>query len=208
MVHERPLTVFLNGAEFATIICSPEVYEELVLGFLYSEGLIRGRQDVYGIRTDPDAGLIWLETVEMLRTDNFLRRNLASCCGRGRAGHKCLVLSGRIASEILIKAARAETAPGDAPFNAMTRADAEGPRQEADPSAQAEPALAGILAGADFIGIQLIQGPVFDRRDIGHHHIGPHLQSPFRPSSGCSEASAVLDGTVILPDNYEQQLKY
>ena len=37
-VTEFPLTI--NGTEFATVICSPTHMEELVVGFLASEGAI------------------------------------------------------------------------------------------------------------------------------------------------------------------------
>lgn len=86
IVHERPLTVFLNGVEFATIICSPEAHIELLIGFLFSEGLIQRFDQARNIKLDEDAGLIWLDIDDMRRSDSFLRRNLASCCGRGRAG--------------------------------------------------------------------------------------------------------------------------
>ena len=32
-VTEFPLTIMVNGEEFATVICSPDHMEELVLGF-------------------------------------------------------------------------------------------------------------------------------------------------------------------------------
>lgn len=39
-VTEFPLTIMVNGEEFATVICSPTNMEELVLGFLASEGAL------------------------------------------------------------------------------------------------------------------------------------------------------------------------
>jgi FdhD protein len=39
-VTEFPLTIMVNGEEFATVICSPNNMEELTLGFLASEGAI------------------------------------------------------------------------------------------------------------------------------------------------------------------------
>ena len=40
IVTEYPITIILNGQEFATLVCSPEHIEELVVGFLASEGII------------------------------------------------------------------------------------------------------------------------------------------------------------------------
>ncbi len=39
IIQEYPLTIFLNGEEFITLLCSPKNVEYLVYGFLYSEGL-------------------------------------------------------------------------------------------------------------------------------------------------------------------------
>lgn len=87
VVSEKPLTVFLNHNELATLICSPVGLEELVVGFLLSEGLIQQRSDIKGMRCNEDEGLLWLETTQpVTQTDSFLRRHIASCCGKGRAG--------------------------------------------------------------------------------------------------------------------------
>lgn len=44
-VTEFPLTIMVNGEEFATVICSPTNIEELVLGFLASEGALLKKQN-------------------------------------------------------------------------------------------------------------------------------------------------------------------
>ena len=45
-VTEFPLTIMVNGDEFATVICSPTHMEELVIGFLASEGAIYKRDEI------------------------------------------------------------------------------------------------------------------------------------------------------------------
>jgi len=87
VVTEKPLTVFLNHNELATLICSPGGLRELTIGFLLSEGLIKERSQIEDIRVNEDDGFLWIETYEpIVQTDNFLRRHIASCCGKGRAG--------------------------------------------------------------------------------------------------------------------------
>lgn len=87
VVTEKPLTIYLNHNELATLICSPGGIPELTIGFLFSEGLIQQRSDIEDIRYREDEGLLWIETTNHVnRTDNFLRRHIASCCGKGRAG--------------------------------------------------------------------------------------------------------------------------
>ncbi len=87
VVTEKPLTVFLNHNELATLICSPGGLKELTVGFLLSEGLLQARSQIEDIRLREEDGLLWIETYEPIaQTDNFLRRHVASCCGKGRAG--------------------------------------------------------------------------------------------------------------------------
>lgn len=87
VVLERPLTLFLNHVELATMICSPGGYEELGIGFLISEGIIQKRADITAISCREEEGLLRIETsTPTPQTNNFLRRHMASCCGKGRAG--------------------------------------------------------------------------------------------------------------------------
>lgn len=87
VVTEKPLTVFLNHNELATLICSPGGLKELTVGFLLSEGLLQEPSQIEDIRLREDDGFLWIETFEpVAQTDNFLRRHIASCCGKGRAG--------------------------------------------------------------------------------------------------------------------------
>lgn len=86
VVSEIPLTVFLNDTELATLVCTPGSYKELAVGFLLSEGLLHDPTDIKEITYNEDDGLLWVETAAPVpQTENFLRRQIASCCGKGRA---------------------------------------------------------------------------------------------------------------------------
>lgn len=85
VIDEVPLTIFLNDMELATLVCSPYAYEELVVGFLVSEGLLQNPGEIREIACREEQGVMWVETSsEVPQLDNFLRRNFASCCGKGR----------------------------------------------------------------------------------------------------------------------------
>jgi len=87
VVQENPLTLFLNHVELATMVCSPGGYEELGVGFLLSEGLVQKPADILDISCREEDGLLWIETSSPVpQTSNFLRRHIASCCGKSRAG--------------------------------------------------------------------------------------------------------------------------
>ncbi|OEL04142.1 formate dehydrogenase accessory sulfurtransferase FdhD [Staphylococcus casei] len=85
-VTEFPLTIMVNGEEFATVICSPNHLEELVLGFLASEGVILKNADLKSIQIDDSKGFAHVELTHTL-DDRFTystKRMIASCCGKSR----------------------------------------------------------------------------------------------------------------------------
>lgn len=85
-VTEFPLTIMVNGEEFATIICSPTNMEELVLGFLASEGAILKRDELKSIQIDDSKGFAHVELTKSLgdRFEYSTKRMIASCCGKNR----------------------------------------------------------------------------------------------------------------------------
>src|SRR5262249_13713821 len=54
VIGEIRFTVFLDGKELVTFMCSPWKLRELVLGFLYLEGLIESLDDVTLLRICPE----------------------------------------------------------------------------------------------------------------------------------------------------------
>jgi FdhD protein len=82
LIEEIVLSLYVNGQELATLMCSPVDQEALALGFLYNEGVIQALDDV---------GLMQLNVVRttadiFLRTANFTtprRMVLTSGCGGG-----------------------------------------------------------------------------------------------------------------------------
>ena len=85
-VTEFPLTIMVNGEEFATVICSPNHMEELVLGFLASEGAILKNDDLKSIQIDDSKGFAHVELTKSLneRFEYSTKRMIASCCGKSR----------------------------------------------------------------------------------------------------------------------------
>lgn len=87
VVQETPLTLFLNHAELVTMVCSPGAYQELGVGFLVSEGLVQQPADIVGMSLREEVGVLQIETsCPIPQTGTFLRRHIASCCGKSRAG--------------------------------------------------------------------------------------------------------------------------
>ncbi len=79
---ERELTVYVNLRELVTIMCSPTKLNFLVLGFLYSEGIISGMGDVAMMRVCDEES----EVDVRLTNPQFelpTKRRLTSGCGGG-----------------------------------------------------------------------------------------------------------------------------
>ncbi|WP_110954254.1 formate dehydrogenase accessory sulfurtransferase FdhD [Anaerosinus massiliensis] len=86
--EEMPLTIYLNGKETTTMLCSPVDQKYLVIGFLISEGMVQNLEAIKEININENDGLAYIEAdiIEKATTTNYLRRCLTTCCGRGRAG--------------------------------------------------------------------------------------------------------------------------
>ena len=57
VVEERPIALYVNGTELATLMCTPTKVEYLVVGFLCFEGVIPGTEAIESLETHPEAGL-------------------------------------------------------------------------------------------------------------------------------------------------------
>jgi FdhD protein len=87
VVTEYPLTIMINGEEFATIVCTPTDLEELVVGFLASEGMILlYHEDVKSLSLDEEAGFAYVELNRKptINKDFYSKRFIGSCCGKSR----------------------------------------------------------------------------------------------------------------------------
>lgn len=85
---ESPLTVYINGSEFATVVCSPWELEDMAVGFLCSEGILRKREALGNLTIDAEQGIAHVQVdgfEEGTASKVFLKRYLNSCCGRSRA---------------------------------------------------------------------------------------------------------------------------
>jgi FdhD protein len=81
VVREAPVTMYVNGMELITFLCTPHNLRYLALGFLYLEGIIGGLDEVALLRVCDEE-----ETIEVRLTREVempTRRVLTSGCGGG-----------------------------------------------------------------------------------------------------------------------------
>ncbi len=64
VVTEFPLTIVLNNQELATLLCSPTDLNYLAIGFLFSEGLVKSKDEIKEIIVDEGREVVQVETKE------------------------------------------------------------------------------------------------------------------------------------------------
>lgn len=82
VVEEGFVSIFVNGEELATVMCSPREQERLALGFLCNEGIIHSLADVRAVHVCPSGACVdvWLTRSDFVRPNRLI---LTSGCGGG-----------------------------------------------------------------------------------------------------------------------------
>lgn len=103
VVREQPLTVYVNGERFLTLLCSPMQLESLVLGYLWMEKVIGDLEDVTALTVSEVDGRadVTLSRPVSLPTE----RILTSGCGGGITFRIDPRLFSRLDSKLRVKPA-------------------------------------------------------------------------------------------------------
>ncbi|MFC1976921.1 formate dehydrogenase accessory sulfurtransferase FdhD [Chloroflexota bacterium] len=85
VAREYLLTIFLNGQEVVTLLCSPGNLDYLAAGFLFSEGILKSKDEIKKMEVDDWMGTARIETEADMKPDSrlFSKRLIASGCGGG-----------------------------------------------------------------------------------------------------------------------------
>jgi FdhD protein len=83
IIREMPLQIFLNGRHIVTTACTGLHVEELALGYLRSEGLIRSAAEIREIRTAPDRTAVHIDADGPALSNTRTGKTIASSGSRG-----------------------------------------------------------------------------------------------------------------------------
>lgn len=85
VVAEYNLTIQVNGREFVTLLCTPRSLENLVAGFLCSEGLVQSRKDLQELSVDAEQRLarVTLPKEAESRLSWDVRKTVPTAGGKG-----------------------------------------------------------------------------------------------------------------------------
>ena len=90
---EAPVTLFVNGEELITLLCTPARLDRLALGFLRSEGLLSARDELVSLRVREAEGVVEVELrggTAALAEKLYGRRAVSSGCGKGTVFYSAL----------------------------------------------------------------------------------------------------------------------
>lgn len=126
VVRETAWTIYVNGQELVTILCTPDKMSFLVLGFLASEGIIKSLDDVGLLRVCEDEGNV----VDVrLRDENLSlprKRVLLSGCGGGVTFEDLKTSHARLTSSFTVTPAQISKLMRDLQKNAKVYRSAGG----------------------------------------------------------------------------------
>ncbi len=102
---EMPLTIFFNGAELLTTLCTPVDLDYLTAGILESEGLISGPADISSMKMSTDERSVYVESpvnIDLQEKAAF-KPLIASGGGKGSSSYDLRrALKGMVESEVTI----------------------------------------------------------------------------------------------------------
>ncbi len=82
VIEEGFVSIFVNGEELATVMCSPREQDRFAIGFLCNEGIINSLNDVRAVHVCPSGACVdvWLTRSDFVRPNRLI---LTSGCGGG-----------------------------------------------------------------------------------------------------------------------------
>jgi FdhD protein len=84
VVHERPLTLFLNAQEIVTMMTIGDFPDYLAVGFLLNQNMLRPDDEIAGIDYDPELEVVVVRTKRVTDYEAKLRKKVrTSGCAQG-----------------------------------------------------------------------------------------------------------------------------
>ncbi len=85
VASELPVRLVLNDEALVTLLCTPAELQELAVGFLLSEGLLRDRSSLKKLEVDEQGALVRIELADLPAdfSKMFEKPTISSGCGKG-----------------------------------------------------------------------------------------------------------------------------
>jgi len=86
IVYETQLHLLVNDESLADLVCSPQAFTELAVGYLLSENVLQVYEDLQGIHFDEQQQKACIYTAKSPKSRNQYFHQVNSCAGRGQQG--------------------------------------------------------------------------------------------------------------------------
>lgn len=85
VASELPIRLVLNNEPLVTLLCTPAELEELAVGFLLSEGILRDKTSIKKLAVDEKDTTVRIELIDLPPdfSKMFEKRTISSGCGKG-----------------------------------------------------------------------------------------------------------------------------
>ncbi|MEM8588199.1 MAG: formate dehydrogenase accessory sulfurtransferase FdhD [Pseudomonadota bacterium] len=84
VVEERPLTLFLNGQEIVTVMTIGDRPDDLAVGYLLNQNMLRDDDEILGVEYDDDIEVVVVRTARQTDFEEKLRKKTTtSGCAQG-----------------------------------------------------------------------------------------------------------------------------
>ena len=85
VASELPVRLVLNNEALVTLLCTPAELQELAVGFLLSEGLLRNKSSLKKLEIDEQEAVVRIDLTELPPDFSkiFEKRTISSGCGKG-----------------------------------------------------------------------------------------------------------------------------
>jgi len=83
VIKEQPLTIFVNGYELVTLMTLPLNLKELAIGFIASENIIDGYNEIEKIDFSHQNTIVQIKLNKEVDINLYKKRTLTSGCGKG-----------------------------------------------------------------------------------------------------------------------------
>ncbi|MCY0875944.1 MAG: formate dehydrogenase accessory sulfurtransferase FdhD [Firmicutes bacterium] len=154
VASEYALTIYVNDQEFATVVCTPDYLEDMVIGFLASEGVIKDILQLRQLLVNRRSGTVRVSVDDLpaLTHAFYNKRYIGSCCGKSRQSFYFQndAYTARKATDSVHLTARQV-------FALMDRLDEEA-------------SLFRETGGVHIAGLGDVSGDMLTRSDIGRHN--------------------------------------
>ncbi len=147
---EKPLTLYINGKHYATFLVTPNFVKELVIGHLFSTGVISSLQDISSFQQISSKVMVELKRGNLAETERIYKLISTAC---GAIGKESLI------NEIKLRKIKCE--------NSITVGTIVEVYKDANKRAETHK----LTAGTHIAGAYTLQGKnVFFVEDIGRHN--------------------------------------